>query len=89
MGPDGNPYVVTTTGPSGTPGTTSSSGYMAIGSNSTGSSRPGRDTSSIVQEYNPVDAQSYTPGQLVTYNGQLYQVMNTPATGTPRKFAKL
>jgi hypothetical protein len=70
-------------------GATGSNGYTAIGNNSTGGSRVGRDTSSTVQEYNPVDAQSYTPGQLVTYNGQLYQVMNTPATGTPRKFYKL
>jgi hypothetical protein len=76
---NGDLYVANSNSPTGTPGT-AGSGYTQL----TSSSRVGRDVGgATVPAYNPVDAASYIPGQLVTYRGQLYQVLNTPATGTP------
>jgi hypothetical protein len=75
---NGNLYAADVTGPTGTPGT-AGSGFTQL----TNSSRIGRGITDVAPAYNPVDAASYQPGQLVTYNGQLYQVTNSPATGTP------
>ncbi|MDR1736284.1 MAG: hypothetical protein LBR85_05375, partial [Oscillospiraceae bacterium] len=75
---NGDLYTANSNSPTGTPGT-AGSGYTQL----TNSSRVGRDVGSTVPAYSPVDSATYIPGQLVTYNGQLYQVLNTPATGTP------
>ncbi len=77
IGSDGTIYTVNKANPSGTPG--SSSDYTAIASPGRGA----RDVGSTVPQYNPIDAQSYVPGQLVVYNGQLYQVIKAGPSGTP------
>ncbi|MDR1693532.1 MAG: hypothetical protein LBR72_09260, partial [Oscillospiraceae bacterium] len=75
---NGDLYVVGETGPAGIPGT-AGSGYTQL----TNSSRIGRGVGGIVQDYNPVDAASYRPGQLVTFLGKLYQVLRADPYGDP------
>jgi hypothetical protein len=75
---NGNLYSANTNSPTGPPGD-AGSGYTQL----TNSSRVGRGLVDVAPPYNPVDAASYQPGQLITYNGQLYQVLNAPPRGTP------
>ncbi len=77
IGSDGTIYMVSKTNPSGTPG--SSPDYTPIA----GPGRGGRDLGSSVPTYNPVDAATYRPGDLVINDGKLYQVIKTPPSGIP------
>ncbi len=77
IGSDGKIYVVNKNNPSGSPG--GSNDYTSIAE----PGRAARDTGAVAAPYNPVDAQSYTPGQLITSGGKLYQVLNSPPQGTP------
>jgi hypothetical protein len=75
---DGDLYTANITGPAGIPGTADSD-YTQL----TSSSRIGRVVSDVAPPYNPVDAAAYQPGQLITFNGQLYQVSKSTPSGTP------
>jgi hypothetical protein len=75
---DGVVYVANKDAPSGLP--VNSADWTPLDSSST---RGTRSLSDVAPPYNSVDAASYQPGQLVTNNGRLYQVKNSPPQGAP------
>jgi len=82
---NGQLYIVNVANPSGTPGTSPDYTLVSGGASGiTGATGPtGATGAAVSTAFNPSDTGTYVPGQLITYNGQLYTVNVANPSGTP------
>ena len=82
---NGQLYIVNTNNPTGTPG--SSPDYTPLAGGQAGPTGPtgpiGATGIATITPFDPTQASTYTPGQLISYNGQLYTPNVANPTGTP------